>query len=64
MTGIDRARLRKNMPAVFLVIACAAVFCVAEAEAKNWSRYFGDEKIVQGIGSGDAKEALVSTICR
>lgn len=52
------------MPAVFLVIACAAVFCVAEAEAKNWSRYFGDEKIVQGIRSGDAKEALVSTICR
>jgi hypothetical protein len=43
MTGIDRTRLRKNVLTVFLMVSCPFVFCLAEAEAKNWARYFGDE---------------------
>jgi hypothetical protein len=43
MTGIDRTRLQKKALIVFLAVSCAAVFCFADAEAKNWSRYFGDE---------------------
>jgi len=43
MAAIDRARLQKKALLVFLAVSCAAVFCFADAEAKNWSRYFGDE---------------------
>lgn len=43
MTGIDRTRLQKKALIVFLAVFCAAVFCFTGAEAKNWSRYFGDE---------------------
>ncbi|HNS14223.1 MAG TPA: hypothetical protein PKM08_02710 [Syntrophorhabdaceae bacterium] len=43
MASIDRTRLQKKALIVFLAVSCAAVFCFADAEAKNWSRYFGDE---------------------
>jgi|GEM_PF-1266980 len=43
MASIDRTRLQKKALIVFLAVSCAAVFYFADAEAKNWSRYFGDE---------------------
>lgn len=43
MTGINLTRLKQRVLIVFLMISCACVFCLTDAEAKNWSRYFGDE---------------------
>jgi hypothetical protein len=43
MTGIDRARPQKNALMVLLMISCTTAFCLTDAAAKNWSRYFGDE---------------------
>ncbi len=43
MTSVDRAGLQKNMLIVVLTVSCIFAFCLADAEAKNWARYFGDE---------------------
>jgi hypothetical protein len=43
MTGFNLTLLKQHTPVVFLMVSCACAFCLTDAEAKNWSRYFSDE---------------------